>query len=168
MTGLESGPVTPTFSRMELGGDAIRKYLPDEHDSLLPALSGTSPSAAAGGMSEEDKLLFTKALMELKKEVDSLRERVNSMAGPSNSSPLIDIAGTPAASPEGRIHGNEPEWQDQEQLPQEGGITIKKAGDDLIEKALMRHNGNVKDAASELGISERTIYRRLAKIKNGA
>ena len=35
----------------------------------------------------------------------------------------------------------------------------------LIQKALERHGGNIKEAAEELGISERTIYRKLAKLK---
>ena len=35
--------------------------------------------------------------------------------------------------------------------------------EDLIQKALEKHGGNRKLAAAELGISERTLYRRLAK-----
>jgi len=38
-----------------------------------------------------------------------------------------------------------------------------EAGNELIEQALARHGGKVKPAAEELGISERTIYRFLAK-----
>ena len=40
---------------------------------------------------------------------------------------------------------------------------LKEAGNELIEQALARHGGKVKPAAEELGISERTIYRFLAK-----
>ena len=31
----------------------------------------------------------------------------------------------------------------------------------LIEKSLLKHKGKRKDAAAELGISERTLYRKL-------
>ena len=31
----------------------------------------------------------------------------------------------------------------------------------LIEKSLIKHKGKRKDAAAELGISERTLYRKL-------
>ena len=37
---------------------------------------------------------------------------------------------------------------------------------EMIRKALQRHEGNRKEAANELGISERTIYRKLAGRKN--
>jgi transcriptional regulator with PAS, ATPase and Fis domain len=32
---------------------------------------------------------------------------------------------------------------------------------DLIKKALRKHKGRRKDAASDLGISERTLYRKI-------
>ena len=34
---------------------------------------------------------------------------------------------------------------------------------DLIEKVLRKHGGNRKAAAAELGISERTLYRKIKK-----
>ena len=43
---------------------------------------------------------------------------------------------------------------------------MRKASDELIERCLERHGGKVKAAAAELGISERTIYRKLAEWKN--
>ena len=35
----------------------------------------------------------------------------------------------------------------------------------MIERALEKHGGHVKAAAAELGISERTIYRKIAERK---
>ena len=52
------------------------------------------------------------------------------------------------------------EWQEQTE-----DLSIRKASNDLIAKALEKHGGNVKAAAEELGISDRTIYRKLAKQK---
>ena len=46
---------------------------------------------------------------------------------------------------------------------QQPPLNLKEAGNELIEQALARHGGKVKPAAEELGISERTIYRFLAK-----
>ena len=40
-------------------------------------------------------------------------------------------------------------------------IDILSYTKDMLEKALARHNGNRKKAAQELGISDRTLYRRL-------
>jgi transcriptional regulator with PAS, ATPase and Fis domain len=44
-------------------------------------------------------------------------------------------------------------------------MSIKAASLDLIEKVLRKHGGNRKAAAAELGISERTLYRKLKQIK---
>ena len=40
-------------------------------------------------------------------------------------------------------------------------ISLKKLSMELIEKALKKHDGNRKAAAAELGISERTLYRKI-------
>ena len=42
-------------------------------------------------------------------------------------------------------------------------MSLKTLGNELIEKVLRKHGGNRKAAAAELGISERTLYRRLKK-----
>ena len=56
--------------------------------------------------------------------------------------------------------------QEEPAIPQE--INLKRANDELIWMCLEKHDGKVKEAAAELGISERTIYRKLAdKKKNG-
>ena len=43
----------------------------------------------------------------------------------------------------------------------ETSFSIADASEDLIRKALEKHHGNRKKAAEELGISERTLYRKL-------
>ena len=40
-------------------------------------------------------------------------------------------------------------------------LTLQEQEKILIEKALKRHQGRRKDAADELGISERTLYRKI-------
>ena len=60
---------------------------------------------------------------------------------------------------------DEPEEQLSEPEASLEGISIRKASDELIERALAKHGGKVKPAAAELGISERTIYRKLAEWK---
>ena len=44
-------------------------------------------------------------------------------------------------------------------------MSMKEASLELIEKALQKHGGKRKAAAKELGISERTIYRKLDQLK---
>ena len=59
------------------------------------------------------------------------------------------------------------DWQEPDTQEQAAAATadlsLQKVSEDLIQKALEKHNGNRKLAAAELGISERTLYRRLSK-----
>ena len=43
----------------------------------------------------------------------------------------------------------------------EESLSIGEKEKELIQKALERHRGRRKDAAKELGISERTLYRKI-------
>jgi DNA-binding NtrC family response regulator len=59
----------------------------------------------------------------------------------------------------------DPEEQDFTQDFKPEDMSIKTANLELIEKVLRKHDGNRKAAAAELGISERTLYRKLKQIK---
>lgn len=52
---------------------------------------------------------------------------------------------------------------DNEELSENESLNLNKLGRQMIEKALERNNGNRKKAADELGISDRTLYRRIKK-----
>ena len=160
VTALESRPVTPASERVEIGPATLMRYLPDEKDTMLPATTGPAPG---GSLPDSDKQMIIKAILDLKQEVDRLKAVVESGAPQQ-----------PAGIPAGLPHYMEmPDDEPEEQLiePESGtihdGTTIRKAGDELIERSLARHGGKVKPAAAELGISERTIYRKLAEWKKG-
>ena len=57
----------------------------------------------------------------------------------------------------------DPEEQDFQEQEQED-MSIKTASLELIEKVLRKHGGNRKAAAAELGISERTLYRKIKQM----
>lgn len=146
ITALESKPLNATSERIELDARTLAKYIPDEQDTLLPA---TSDGAKSSSLSDEDKRVLVKAILDLKQEVDSLKKMVLAQGGQA------------VAAPQGKTQlEDDAEWQE----PQEE-LSLKKAGLDMINRALEKHNGNIKAAASELGISERTIYRKLADKK---
>ena len=158
VTALESRPVSPTAERVEIGPAALMRYLPDEKDSMLPAT--TAPGASGGSISDSDKQMIIKALLDLKQEVDRLKAVVESGAPAPAAGAVLPhyVPQTPLDEPEEQLI--EP---DAPAVPE--GLSIRKAGDELIERALAKHGGKVKPAAAELGISERTIYRKLAEWK---
>ena len=52
---------------------------------------------------------------------------------------------------------------DNKEMSENESLNLSKLGRQMIEKALERNNGNRKKAADELGISDRTLYRRIKK-----
>lgn len=52
---------------------------------------------------------------------------------------------------------------DNEKMSENESLNLSRLGRQMIEKALERNNGNRKKAADELGISDRTLYRRIKK-----
>ena len=49
----------------------------------------------------------------------------------------------------------------QESVEIEESLSLEEREKELIQKALKKHNGRRKNAAKELGISERTLYRKI-------
>ena len=165
VTGVESRPVSPGSERVEIGAATIMKYIPQEKGEVLPAAVGAQGSGS--GMGDSDKQMIIKAILDLKQEVDRLKGMIEGGAVPAAN------AIAPAHPDAHERYEEEPEEQfatvsaHPERIvtapSQQPPLNLKEAGNELIEQALARHGGKVKPAAEELGISERTIYRFLAK-----
>lgn len=159
VSALESVKLTPGAERLEIDAPTLLKYLPAEPETVLPAVSGVRGES----FSEDEKKMLFKAILDLRQEVNALKATVyGTIQEPARSLP----------TPEDRAMQSEPdaleaEWQDSEiqaSAPAPAvDLSLQKVSEDLIRKALERHNGNRKLAAAELGISERTLYRRLSK-----
>jgi len=153
VTAMEAPSAAPGAERVEVDSHTLAQYMPREDDTLIPA---TVSTGSGSGMSETDKQMFVKAILDLKNEVDDLRARLDGISQPAVAQPRIL---------EVRKEDFAPADEDFSE-PEAPELTIRKASDDLIEKALLKHGGKVKPAAAELGISERTIYRKLAEKKS--
>ena len=53
----------------------------------------------------------------------------------------------------------------QESVEIEESLSLEEREKELIKKALKKHNGKRKNAAKELGISERTLYRKIKEFE---
>jgi DNA-binding NtrC family response regulator len=171
--------VTEQISIMEtdrtITAETLAKYLPNRVQSNLPMLLPREDTP--DGMSERD--LLYRVLFDMKKDIAELRAQVNNMTGNQpmeqtyvSPTPVTQIGDTVVT----RVSQNEPEVSEQEFtefVPAEDahyGIVSSGATDNLslehhekemIIKALEAHRGKRKDAAKALGISERTLYRKI-------
>lgn len=167
VTALESKPMTPGQERIEISADRLEGYIPQEQGSIMVA-DGTG---STGSMSSSEKEQIVKAIFLLKQEVDRIKEKLESMASAgvvsrqdSNVPRLIEEFGKSTGFQQNAdFQQNIEHTTPEEEFPKV--TSMEEASDLLIKKCLAKHDGKVKAAAEELGISERTIYRKLAKMK---
>ena len=102
-----------------------------------------------------EKAAIIRLLVQLRQEVDYLKQVIGSV--PPQNLQQIPNAETTYETPR-----EDPEEQELDDI-QEEYLSLKTLSQELIEKVLRKHGGNRKEAAKELGISERTLYRKLKK-----
>ena len=167
VSALESSKIVVGSDKCIVDTAVLSRYIPKEEPNLLPATVQVQEKFETG---EREAIIRT--LFQLKQDVDYLKEIV-AKAGLGRSAAQAIAPPQQEEAVEWPIqraaYVEEPEEQDpeeQEALTEKEEVSsIKEANLDLIEKVLRKHSGNRKAAAAELGISERTLYRKLKQIK---
>lgn len=158
VTALESRPLTPGSERVEIGQEKLKSYIPRDEGTLV--VPGSSEGGKDSNFSDSEKQQVIRAIFLLKQEVDNLKNEMEQLKQAPKESRSCESPKLLEYSDAGKHDvpaGEEPA------VPQE--TNLKKANDDMIWRCLEKHDGKVKEAAAELGISERTIYRKLADKK---
>ena len=162
VSALESGRISPGSDKCVIDMDVLARYIPKEEPNLLPAKSSSyqdSPESAG------EREAIIRMLLQLKQDVDYLKDVVAKAGLGRGPVPAISAPEDMQMSP---VHDmaeieDDPEEQDfQESEPED--MSIRTASLELIEKVLRKHGGNRKAAAAELGISERTLYRKIKQM----
>jgi DNA-binding NtrC family response regulator len=160
--------------------EIFRKYLPDT-ESNLPRAFNNSDTISSQNYSERD--IFYKFLIEMKKDVSDLKRIVMGLVENSGNreefihnnkeeiqhvlykEPYFDepyekpvIIPTGNAQPISRNNVIDVQHVEEEDA---SSLTIADQELDMIRRALIRNKGKRNRAAKELGISERTLYRKI-------
>ncbi len=166
VSALESVKLTPGAERCEINAETLRKYLPKEEETVLPAVSESHGSA----FNDDEKKMLIKAILDLRQEMDQLKMAVYGGGQAAQhrlpavqAGPVHEVSEAREPEPFHEADWQEPDMQEQVPSSEAADLSLQKVSEDLIQKALEKHGGNRKLAAAELGISERTLYRRLAK-----
>jgi Transcriptional regulator containing GAF, AAA-type ATPase, and DNA binding domains len=143
--------------------EVLRGYLPMQ--TALPTIF--KDESKADSISERD--LLYKVLFDMKKDITELRKTVNELT--SGQIPTATQITTPIKATVINHVGeaNMVEYentQDAEveylqEKPSNDSLSLQDKENEVIIKALRKYNGKRKDAAKELGISERTLYRKI-------
>ena len=162
VSALESSRMSPNSDKCVIDMDVLARYIPKEEPNLLPTKSALYQESLDSAGERE---AIIRMLLQLKQDVDYLKDVV-AAAG------LGRLAVPAIAPPEDIPVRHVPEIMDDDDDPEEQDfmerdpedMSIKAASLDLIEKVLRKHGGNRKAAAAELGISERTLYRKIKQM----
>ena len=173
-------------SDRRVGAETLARYIPSDTGEKLPV---RQEDAGADYLSDRD--IIFKILWQLRADVDALKEAVGlsgqgsgaSVRGPLligpavSSAPVVDaspVVEDPAAVVDASPvvsavahHAEEPAYQDFEyaqETPSTGSFSLQDASAELIRRSLEKHGGKRKAAAAELGISERTLYRKIKEL----
>lgn len=170
-TGILSKPASTITERIEVDAAMLSPFIPAEKDELLPALA--APSGGGQALGSEDKQMIIKAIFDLKNEfvrlkheVDLLKSGVREEQGVAKALPVVHSGPLHIEEEEPEEQGGEPATSvPAEDVEVQANTNLKNVSDILIKQALERHGGKVSSAAKELGISERTIYRKIKQWK---
>ncbi len=140
----------------------LERYLPNKISTALPVLFQREDSNE--GVSERD--LLYKVLFEMKHDIAELRHTVNELTNRQNTVNTSYIESTPVAIEPVTIEPDFTEIVPSEEIVHEQhhiteNLSLEQNEIEMIKKALEKHKGKRKDAAKELGISERTLYRKI-------
>ncbi|MBR6848559.1 MAG: sigma-54-dependent Fis family transcriptional regulator [Bacteroidales bacterium] len=140
----------------------LERYLPNKITTALPVLFQKEDNAE--GVSERD--LLYKVLFEMKHDIAELRNTVNELTNRSNNNNISTSYIEPVAiEPDyTEIMPNEEVIHEVHEIkkdPQPASLSLEQNEIEMIKRALEKYNGKRKDAAKELGISERTLYRKI-------
>ncbi len=157
----------------EIDDQILRKYLPDYFESKLPVVYDAVDKKT---FASEREILYS-ILFDMKNDVNDLKKLVLEIMqkGSENAEIQQDNAqiieklyqsvepATQEEKPDKKFEIGRPKddiIQDTEEIIEES-LSLEEKEKELIKKALSKHNGKRKYAAGELGISERTLYRKI-------
>lgn len=157
--------------KREITAEILRLYLPNVLVEKLPVLVKTDQEQKQ--FNSEREILY-QVLFDMRKDVNELKKLVHEiMSGQiPMTSDVHDLSASvgnlshittpttfsqPIQAPVHPIHSSIQEAEDVE----EESLSLEEVEKDMIRKALERHNGRRKNAAADLKISERTLYRKI-------
>ena len=157
-----------------ISSDILLKYLPDYRKSKLPVLAGSHVDRET--FASEREILY-KILFDMKTDMSDLKKLVYNMI--EHQGIDVDTFHKENARIIGKLYNNGSEFEDTEPAETypktrvdniqiqdteeilEESLSLNDKEKEMIIKALEKHNNKRKYAANDLGISERTLYRKI-------
>jgi transcriptional regulator with PAS, ATPase and Fis domain len=158
----------------EVNAETLLKYLPQYNSHNVPAVLRNDTHNNSGF--ENDREIIFKVLRDTRAEINDLKKIVFDLVSGGTTGKINPLAnesvqilnrnydqgnesganGLTIHSPVTHSGGQSPQVIEVEET-----LSLQDKEIDMIKKALRKHKGKRKNAAKELGISERTLYRKI-------
>ncbi len=153
----------------DVGSDVVRSYLPDYAPMTAPAIIGRSHSY------ENEREMLMSMIVRLQNRIDRLEAGLDG----TSSQPVAPMAASTAiskplnnhffSSSESSEYSEYSEYSENSENPENTDLpessktpqSLEEQEREAIRSALARNGGHRKAAAEELGISQRTLYRKI-------
>lgn len=160
-------------SDREINAEVLRQYIPEIDRRSVPARRDDALSQSE--FQTEREILY-KVLFDMRNDLNNLKQVVAGLAGgsfqapqaqPNEASLPVLRHSEPAPAPEVSRYMDLPQDDDEETLDVDSAVETDERLSlldlelETIRRVLERHKGRRKNAAAELGISERTLYRKI-------
>ena len=145
--------ITVLETSREIDAATLKSYIPQQNEDLHPVLS----IPGQDGSFINDKEVIYKMIYSLKQEVDAIKQKISAGGLPQ---PPQNIQ----VEPDGQAATHtSPKVIVVEQTPEEEqkNLSIESLYKERIIEVLKKYPRNRKAASDELGISERTLYRKI-------
>lgn len=157
-----------------IDADRLQLYLPDQAESTLPQLVSTTHDEGKTFNSERE-ILYT-VLFDMKKDMDELKKTVQQLMqqrdGRANAPTSPVFSGDTSLLPMGTtasmghptddfVEVQEYDEENEPAVVEPAASSVEEMEKKLIKETLLKHNGKRNIAAKDLGISERTLYRKI-------
>lgn len=166
----------------EIDAQTLLRFIPQDEETTQ--LATIAPGQGGAHSYESERELLYKILYELRGNVSDLRRDMNSLrkqldearqlngangfAAPQPLTPITPVSyPAPVEKESEALRHPFTEDAEVEEIHEAETLNLNDLGKQMVEKALERNNGNRKKAAKELGISDRTLYRRIKAYKLG-
>jgi len=160
----------------EISEDTMLKYLPQYNSSNVPSVMKSEGFGSGPVFESSDREIIFKVLRDYRGEINELKKMVYDLASAvSGKSTVINAEGepvfnrifqeshthTPASTLSVQPGKLQPMGNSSQVIEVEETLSLQDKEIDMIKKALRKYKGKRKSAAKELGISERTLYRKI-------
>lgn len=159
----------------DVNADTLLKYLPQYNSSNVPSLMRNDASSNGYGFDANDREIIFKVLRDYRTELNEIKkivyDLVSATTGKIQSVPsevqlfnrnfsheneaINNSSALTIHSPSNQAN------QAAQVIEVEETLSLQDKEIDMIKKALRKYKGKRKVAAKELGISERTLYRKI-------